>query len=243
MLSFSFLSTIPSYFRQQKVSSSKLYPVETPLLGNFLCFMFTHKYIFASCSLSVFHPYYIYYLLFTYLYSIFFLKTKHQSLHTKASYFTHIQPTTTYTCYYYLLRDRGHAGTPMTALHVRAQGPYPSRSQPKLVDLTGLFPRIVLLVSCSRDSLSWWTSAPEQAVSAFPRKWRLCCHCLWLEVSICLRLADTIMNSGACSYTHYSGWPLSFNKHNLHFIFFPRLICHINKQGELSPKGWDVLRD
>ena len=145
MLSFSFLGTIPFYFRQQKVSSSKLYLVETPLLGNFLCFVFTHKYlIFASCSLSVFHPYYIYYL----------LKTKHQSLHTKASYFTHIQPTTTYTCYYYLLRDRGHAGTPMTALHVRAQGPYPSRSQPKLVDLTGLFPRIVLSVCCSRDSLS-----------------------------------------------------------------------------------------
>ena len=140
MLSFSFLSTIPSYLKLQKVSSSKLYPVETPLLGNFLCFMFTHKDIFASCSLSVFHPYYIYYLLFTYLYSIFFLKTKHQSLHTKASYFTHILPTTTYTSYYYLLRDRGHAGTPMTALHVRAPGPYLSRSQPRLVDLTGLFP-------------------------------------------------------------------------------------------------------
>ena len=30
---------------------------------------------------------------------------------------------------------------------------------------------------------------------------------------------------------------------NFHFIFFPRLICHINKQGVLSPKGWDVLRD
>ena len=97
------------------------------------------------------------------------------------------------------------------------------------------------MVSCSRDALSWRTLASAQAVSAFPIKCRLCCHFFWLEVSIWLRLVYTPLLTWVW-VPNYLGWLFSFKTRNLYFIFFTRLICHINKHGEFPLKRWCTLR-